>query len=595
MSDFGLSQTITDNDTQNSYFVSDSQHRHLHAKPETSSWIGRLLDDYQLEAPPVPSSISAGDVPGLEIPEEHSQSSGSFTKKVPLPSKRFLEERFHQIHPSCCVNKRTALQRAAKKRVRHLLSLSEIRNTDAKVPRRRRKSGLDIIATRGAELFEVVGVGFPDDEPQLRDAKHQEDTPESSPDEPVWFSKTTLKFGPCRPSEESRQFLYMTNQTIESVDFSWAIVGDPRLHARLVSNENPRESNHAETLQEKPFFRQVNMKFDPVIHSTGPIAGSDKLPFVDSWFQSYRRLRERDNYSGTGRMPVSTTEFIAGVAPYGEPLKESKFQKTIAEFFHVEPWSGTLPPMGSICVCVRFRPWFLITAHAQMLCMTNNANQALRSVYLIGPCARVNVDVKPKFVDLGTCLYDTMLERTVNIVNRGRYPALFTIERAEKLTKDKLVHPEFDTVYTSTVSGRVIAQKNLAVNVYYVPGKPGKFVKHFYVCVRGETAVRVDFRGNAVYQRVDLDLPQRISKVVKKCRTKKRPDICEDVMEEDGVTKRKSVVQDVLVSHWAKRAQETVSSARKSLNNSFVELSGKYLIACEMRPRRKRSSCTAIG
>ena len=572
MSDFGLSKAITDNDTQNSYFISDSQQRHLYAKPETSSWIGRLLDDYQLEAPPVPSSTSAGNVPEPKIPEEHSQSSGSSTKTVPFSSKRFLEERFPQIHPSCCIDKRTALHRAAKKCVGRLPSLSEIRNADAKIPRRRRKFGLDIIAKRGVELFVVVGVGCPDDEPQLRHAKHLEHTPESFPDEPVWFSKTTLKFRSCRPSEESRQFFYMTNPTTEPVDFSWAIVGDPRLHARLASSKNPRVSNHAETLQEKPFFRQVNMKFDPVIHSTGPIAGSDKLPFVDSWFQSYRRLRERDNYSGTGRMPVSTTDFIAGVAPYEEPSEEGKFQKTIAELFHVEPWLGTLPPMGSICVCVRFRPWFLITAHAQMLCTTNNANQALQSVFLIGPCARINVDVKPKFVDLGTCLYDTMLERTINIVNRGRYSALFTIEQAEKLTKDKLVHPEFDTVYTSTVSGRVPAQENLAVNVYYVPGEPGKFVKHFYVRVRGETAVRVDFRGNAVYQRVDLDLPQRIPKVMKKCRTKKRSNIRENVMEEDKLIKGKSVVQDVLVSHWAKRAQETVSTASRLLNNSFVEL-----------------------
>lgn len=145
--------------------------------------------------------------------------------------------------------------------------------------------------------------------------------------------------------------------------------------------------------------------------------------------------------------------------------------------------------------------------------MIANTNESfIKSIYLIGACARQNVEITPGFLDLGRTPYDTMQQRKVYIKNHGRYPVKFEVSAAQLITKQNLLHPGFDTVYVNYVKGVVQPYGEFVVTVFYLPGKPGKFLKAFQVQMENEFVTVVKIRGKGVFDNVLLDLPRKLPK-----------------------------------------------------------------------------------
>lgn len=129
----------------------------------------------------------------------------------------------------------------------------------------------EILEQYEPRLYEVLPLPHPEAAgPRFRPTK----TATGNKHEPLWMFPKVIKFDVCRPYQHASADLYVVNQSSEPVPFQLSILGDPRLNREFSPGAMiPRVPTHTEILQEKPYFQQANMHFDPAIYTVGPVLG----------------------------------------------------------------------------------------------------------------------------------------------------------------------------------------------------------------------------------------------------------------------------------------------------------------------------------
>ncbi|XP_066540500.1 hydrocephalus-inducing protein homolog isoform X2 [Hoplias malabaricus] len=301
------------------------------------------------------------------------------------------------------------------------------------------------------------------------------------------FSSSVLDFGCVLNHTEAQQQITMTNCSPLPVSYSWVFLLDqqqfyirppdvPKAHLDEVGPDKKGESR----------YETGKGRISPKEPSS-----TNGWDVLDTEGQDISTPHDQDNRRLTANKlepPTATENCSVGVQ----------------EVFDILPIYGVLNPGESQLVTFSFFGHADISAQVLALCQVEEG--PTYEITLKGEASVVTYALDTTDIDFGYQLFDHVAEAEFSIRNTGKVGFDFSVLLEDQQLSSEDVLPGQPRVIPNM--GRVEANAEVKLTVYYLPGIPDVFQKSFQLQVAFFEPEIITLKGEGIFPRVVLDLPR---------------------------------------------------------------------------------------